>query len=126
MLKQWKNVQEEAARRDHRKIGQDQDLFFFDPVSAGSCFFLPNGEKVYERLIGFMKRLIFLDGYEMVISPNIFNAKLWMTSGHWQNYRENMFSFSIKEVCHPMPSSYMFHFSEREILTQQSCHALPV
>ncbi|BFZ56269.1 threonyl-tRNA synthetase [Savitreella phatthalungensis] len=87
----------EAAKRDHRRIGREQELFFFHELSPGSCFWLPHGARIYNTLVNFMKAEYRARGYEEVITPNMFNSKLWQTSGHWQNYSENMFSFDVEK-----------------------------
>ncbi|CAF3370773.1 unnamed protein product [Rotaria socialis] len=98
-LKEWKHLQEEAAKRNHRKIGVEQDLFFFHELSPGSCFFYPKGAHIYNKLIDFLRAEYRKRGYQEVISPNIYNAKLWKVSGHWDHYSENMFKTEIeKEV----------------------------
>jgi threonyl-tRNA synthetase len=96
-LKEWQHFQEEAAKRDHRKIGRDQELFFFHELSPGSCFFLPKGAKIYNTLIDFIKSEYRKRGFKEVVSPNIYNSKLWVTSGHWQHYAENMFQFEVEK-----------------------------
>ncbi|KAJ8925296.1 hypothetical protein NQ315_009125 [Exocentrus adspersus] len=96
-LKEWQQLQEEAAKRDHRKIGKEQELFFFHELSPGSCFFQPRGAHIYNTLIDFIKKEYRKRGYQEVVSPNIFNAKLWQTSGHWAHYSENMFSFDVEK-----------------------------
>jgi len=95
-LKEWKTWQEEAHKRDHRKIGQEQDLFFFHELTPGSCFFLPKGAHIYNTLVNFIKSEYWKRGFSEVVSPNIYNSKLWETSGHWQHYSENMFSFKCE------------------------------
>jgi len=98
-MKEWKTFQEEAAKRDHRKIGVQQDLFFFHELSPGSCFFKPKGAHIYNKLMSFLKEEYWKRGFQEVISPNIYNSKLWKTSGHWDLYAENMFKFeSEKEM----------------------------
>ena len=97
LLKEWKHFQEEAAKRDHRKIGREQELFFFHELSPGSCFFLPKGTIIYNRLIQFIKEEYWQRGYQEVITPNIYNAKLWKTSGHWEHYKENLFLFEVEK-----------------------------
>lgn len=77
---------EEAAKRDHRKIGRDQQLFFFDDLSPGSCFFEPRGARIYRTLVDFMRSQYIHRGFEEVVTPNIFNKRLWETSGHWAHY----------------------------------------
>jgi threonyl-tRNA synthetase len=90
-LKEWKALQEEAAKRDHRNIGRQQDLFGFHDVSPGSAFWLPHGARLYNTLIEFQRKQYRRRGFDEVISPNIYNAKLWMVSGHWQKYADAMF-----------------------------------
>lgn len=96
-LKEWEKIQEEAAKRDHRKIGREQELFFFHELSPGSCFFQPRGAYIYNTLMTFIKSEYRKRGFQEVISPNIYNSKLWQTSGHWQHYAENMFSFECEK-----------------------------
>uniref|UniRef100_A0A8C7ZWT7 threonine--tRNA ligase n=1 Tax=Oryzias sinensis TaxID=183150 RepID=A0A8C7ZWT7_9TELE len=97
MLKEWERFQEEAKTRDHRKIGKDQELFFFHDLSPGSCFFLPRGAYIYNTLTEFIRDEYWRRGFQEVASPNVYNSKLWETSGHWQHYSENMFSFPVEE-----------------------------
>lgn len=96
-MKEWEKFQEEAARRDHRKIGREQELFFFHELSPGSCFFQPRGAHIYNTLIEFIKSEYRKRGFQEVVSPNIYNVKLWQTSGHWAHYAENMFSFDVEK-----------------------------
>jgi len=96
-MKEWKHFQEEAAKRDHRKIGVQQDLFFFHELSPGSCFFQPKGAHIYNKLQSFIKEEYWKRGFQEVISPNIYNAKLWQTSGHWEHYADCMFRFDIEK-----------------------------
>ncbi|KAJ9586255.1 hypothetical protein L9F63_020117 [Diploptera punctata] len=96
-LKEWEKFQEEASKRDHRKIGREQELFFFHELSPGSCFFLPRGAYIYNTLVDFIKSEYRKRGFQEVVSPNIFNSKLWQTSGHWAHYAENMFSFDVEK-----------------------------
>ncbi|KAK7934379.1 hypothetical protein WMY93_005275 [Mugilogobius chulae] len=97
MLKEWEKFQEEAKNRDHRKLGREQDLFFFHELSPGSCFFLPKGAYIYNTLIEFIRSEYRKRGFQEVVTPNIYNSKLWQTSGHWQHYSENMFSFEVEK-----------------------------
>lgn len=96
-MKEWKHLQEEAAKRDHRKIGIQQELFFFHEMSPGSCFFQPKGAHIYNKLVDFLKEEYWKRGFQEVISPNIYNSKLWKTSGHWDHYQENMFRFDVEK-----------------------------
>ncbi|XP_005521510.1 PREDICTED: threonine--tRNA ligase, cytoplasmic [Pseudopodoces humilis] len=97
MMKEWEKVQEEAKNRDHRKIGKEQELFFFHDLSPGSCFFLPRGAFLYNTLMDFIRGEYRRRNFTEVVSPNVFNSKLWEASGHWQHYSENMFSFEIEK-----------------------------
>lgn len=94
MIKDWKVIQEEAAKRDHRKIGKEHDLFFFNELSAGSAFFTPRGAHIYLQLVGLQRQEYHKRGFSEVITPNIFSTKLWKTSGHYQHYKDNMFLLS--------------------------------
>uniref|UniRef100_A0A2K5VHY5 threonine--tRNA ligase n=1 Tax=Macaca fascicularis TaxID=9541 RepID=A0A2K5VHY5_MACFA len=79
------------------KIHKDQELYFFHELSPGSCFFLPKGAYIYNALIEFIRSEYRKRGFQEVVTPNIFNSRLWMTSGHWQHYSENMFSFEVEK-----------------------------
>ncbi|XP_045865701.1 threonine--tRNA ligase 2, cytoplasmic [Meles meles] len=97
MMKTWEKSQEEAKNRDHRKIGKEQELFFFHDLSPGSCFFLPRGAFIYNTLMDFIREEYHRRNFTEVLSPNMYNSKLWETSGHWQHYSENMFTFDIEK-----------------------------
>ncbi|XP_037688812.1 threonine--tRNA ligase 2, cytoplasmic [Choloepus didactylus] len=97
MMKNWEKFQEEAKNRDHRKIGKEQELFFFHDLSPGSCFFLPRGAFIYNTLMDFIREEYHKNNFTEVISPNVYNSKLWEASGHWQHYSENMFTFDIEK-----------------------------
>ncbi|OCK86610.1 threonyl-tRNA synthetase [Cenococcum geophilum 1.58] len=97
LLQEYKTFLTEAAKRNHRKIGTDQKLFFFDEVSPGSCFFLPHGARIYNALLDFLKSAYFERGYDEVITPNIYKSDLWKTSGHWDHYEQNMFTFEVEK-----------------------------
>ena len=96
-MTEYKKFIEEAAKRDHRRIGKEQELFFFHELSPGSCFFLPHGTRIYNTLVDFIKTEYRKRGFTEVVTPNVYNTKLWETSGHWQNYKENMFSFEVEK-----------------------------
>lgn len=96
-MKEWEKFQEEAAKRDHRKLGREQELFFFHELSPGSCFFQPKGAHIYNKLVELMREEYRKRGFQEVVSPNIYNSKLWKTSGHWAHYAENMFSFEVEK-----------------------------
>ncbi|MEM1372956.1 MAG: threonine--tRNA ligase [Pseudomonadota bacterium] len=90
-LKKHLTFLEEAEKRDHRKLGREMDLFHFEEVAPGSVFWHKNGWRLFQTLIAYMRRRQEAAGYEEVNSPDIMDRALWETSGHWQNYRENMF-----------------------------------
>lgn len=96
-MKEWEKFQEEAALRDHRRIGREQELFFFHELSPGSCFFQPKGAHIYNALVELIRSEYRKRGFQEVVSPNIYNVKLWQTSGHWEHYADNMFSFDIEK-----------------------------
>ncbi|CAR21241.1 threonine--tRNA ligase THS1 [Lachancea thermotolerans CBS 6340] len=87
----------EASMRDHRKIGREQELFYFNEMSPGSCFWLPHGTRIYNNLVDLMRAEYRKRGFDEVITPNMYNSKLWETSGHWGNYKENMFTFEVEK-----------------------------
>ena len=82
---------EEAAKRDHRKIGQEMDLFHLQAEAHGSVFWHPNGFVIYRALEAYMRRRLDAAGYREVKTPQIMDARQWEQSGHWGKYRENMF-----------------------------------
>lgn len=92
-LDEHRHMLEEAAKRDHRKIGQEQELFFFHEKSPGSCFFLPHGMIIFNALQAFLRNEYWVRGYQEVGSPNMFSSSLWKQSGHWQHYKDDMFTF---------------------------------
>jgi len=94
-MAEHKKFLEEAAKRDHRKIGKDQELFFFHELSPGSAIWLPHGARVYNTILSFIKEQYWKRGYNEVISPNMYNAALWKTSGHWDFYKDDMFTFGV-------------------------------
>lgn len=88
---------EMAAQRDHRKIGKDQELFFFHDMSPGSCFWLPHGMVIYNTLQAFTREQYWKRGYSEVQTPNMYNSELWTRSGHWQHYQDDMFTFDVEK-----------------------------
>ncbi|MBK8941725.1 MAG: threonine--tRNA ligase [Polyangiaceae bacterium] len=82
---------EEAKERDHRKLGKELELFMFHEYAPAMPFLLPKGAFVYNRLVSFMRELYVDYGYEEVMTPQIFDKRLFETSGHLPNYRENMY-----------------------------------
>ncbi|XP_068178919.1 threonine--tRNA ligase 1, cytoplasmic-like isoform X4 [Antennarius striatus] len=91
---EWEKERKEASGRDHRRIGTDQELFFFNDVSPGSCFFLPKGAHIYNTLTDFMKSEYRRRGFTEVVTPTLYSTALWERSGHWEHYSENMFTVS--------------------------------
>ncbi len=82
---------QEAKKRDHRKLGKELDLFLFDPAAPGSPFFEPKGTIVYNELVNFMRNIYERFDYKEVITPQVLDVNLWKTSGHYDNYAEDMF-----------------------------------
>lgn len=81
----------EAEKRDHRRLGREMNLFHFEEVAPGSVFWHAKGWRLFQTLIGYMRERQEEAGYIEVNSPDIMDRALWETSGHWQNYRQNMF-----------------------------------
>jgi len=81
----------EAEKRDHRKIGKEQNLFMMHDVAPGMPFFLPQGFIMLNELIKLVRELSYGAGYKEVRTPQLFNSDLWKTSGHWGHYQEDMF-----------------------------------
>lgn len=94
-LDQYLSRLEEAKKRDHRKLGKDLGLFMFHPYAPGSPFFTGKGTVIYNELVGLMRDLYREFGYQEVITPQVFDVELFKTSGHFQNYRENMYFAAI-------------------------------
>ncbi|CAM3093747.1 Threonine--tRNA ligase [Sphingomonas antarctica] len=82
---------EEAAKRDHRRIGQDMDLFHLQAEAHGSVFWHPKGFILWRQLEAYMRRRLDAAGYDEVKTPQLMDARQWERSGHWGKYRENMF-----------------------------------
>lgn len=82
---------EEAAKRDHRKLGQEMDLFHLQQEAHGSVFWHPKGYMIWRELEAYMRRAIDAAGYREVKTPQVMDARQWEQSGHWGKYRENMF-----------------------------------
>ncbi|KAJ1359286.1 Threonine--tRNA ligase 1, cytoplasmic [Parelaphostrongylus tenuis] len=96
-LKDWQKLQEEAAKRDHRRLGKEQELFFFNHLSPGSAFWFPKGAHIYNTLVNFIRKEYRKRGFTEVITPNLYNSQLWETSGHWQHYADDMFRFEVEK-----------------------------
>ncbi len=96
-LKAHLTMLEEAAKRDHRKLGREMDLFHMQEEAPGQVFWHPNGWTIYTTLQDYMRRQQRRDGYVEVNTPQVVNRNLWEASGHWENYRENMFIVEVDE-----------------------------
>ena len=92
---------EEAKKRDHRKIGRDMDLFMMRDEAPGFPFFLPNGMILKNTLLDYWREIHTAAGYVEISTPQIMNKQLWKTSGHWDHYKDNMYSTVIddEEYC---------------------------
>ncbi|MCI0671539.1 MAG: threonine--tRNA ligase [Myxococcaceae bacterium] len=116
-LQEWLTRQEEAKKRDHRRLGKELELFHFHPYAPGAAFWTPKGTSLYQTLSTWMRRLTVEHGYVEIKTPLMFNKGLWETSGHWGKYRENMFmvldsetgehDFSLKPM--NCPSHHLFY-----------------
>ena len=91
-LKQYLFMQEEAKRRDHRKLGEALDLFFIDDTAPGMPYWLPHGLKLFNTLLAFWREEHEKRGYHEISSPQLNTRTLWETSGHWAHYKDNMFT----------------------------------
>ena len=96
-LKGYLNRLAEAEKRDHRKIGRKLDLFHFTDDAPGSVFWHPNGWTLFRTLLEYMRGRQDTAGYVEVNTPDVMDRSLWETSGHWFNYRENMFSTQTED-----------------------------
>jgi threonyl-tRNA synthetase len=90
-LEEHLKLLELARQRDHRKLGREMGLFMLDPISPGNPFYLPKGTLLFNGLIDYVRRLYRRYGYDEVVTPQLYKNELWKTSGHWDNFRENMF-----------------------------------
>ena len=88
---------EEAEKRDHRKLGRKLDLFHFSDEAPGSVFWHPKGWTLFLQLLDYMRQRQEKAGYVEVNTPDVMDRSLWETSGHWFNYRENMFSTQTED-----------------------------
>ena len=88
---------EQAKARDHRKLGRELGLFTFSDVLPGAAFWQPAGTSVFNALVALSREMGSQRGYSEVKTPQIYDAELWKTSGHWGKYRENMFTVEVEE-----------------------------
>jgi threonyl-tRNA synthetase len=96
-LQEYLTRLEEAKKRDHRKIGKELGLFMFHQYAPGAPFFTGRGSVVYNELVNYIRDEYSKTGYQEVITPQIFNVDLFKTSGHYDNYRENMYFTQVVE-----------------------------
>ncbi|MCR4733462.1 MAG: threonine--tRNA ligase [Treponema sp.] len=90
-LKDYLAMMAEAEKRDHRKLGQEMDLFHLDPEDPGQIFWHPNGWTIYTVMQDYMRKMVRRDGYQEINTPAIMPRTLWERSGHWDHYQMNMF-----------------------------------
>ena len=88
---------EEAKKRDHRRIGREMDLFMMRDEAPGFPFFLPNGMVLKNTLLDYWREIHHKAGYVEISTPQIMNKSLWLTSGHWDHYKDNMYSTMIDD-----------------------------
>ena len=91
------NMLEEAAKRDHRKLGREMDLFHMQEEAPGQIFWHPNGWSIYTQLQDYMRRQQRKGGYVEVNTPQVVDRKLWEASGHWEKYQDHMFIVEVDE-----------------------------
>ncbi|AXT25622.1 threonine--tRNA ligase [Ruegeria sp. AD91A] len=96
-LKAHLHMLEEAAKRDHRKLGREMNLFHMQEEAPGQIFWHPNGWTIYTQLQDYMRRQQRNGGYVEVNTPQVVDRKLWEASGHWDKYQENMFIVEVDE-----------------------------
>lgn len=90
-----KKFLEEAAKRDHRLIGKQQELYYFDECSPGSAMWLPHGMRIHNAITEYIREEYWNRGYDEVMTPNMFNVSLWEQSGHLAHYKEDMFLLDV-------------------------------
>ena len=96
-LKAHMTMLEEAAKRDHRKLGREMELFHFQEEAPGMVFWHPNGWTIYRELEAYMRRRLIRADYKEIRTPQVVDRILWEKSGHWEAYRENMFLVEVDE-----------------------------
>ena len=96
-LKEWEERMKEAAKRDHRELGKKLDLFSFHPEAPGAAFWHPRGKFVYDRLLAYMRSENEQRGYQEISTPIVLSSELWKQSGHYENFKENMYFTEFEE-----------------------------
>ncbi|KAK2737248.1 hypothetical protein FQN57_000415 [Myotisia sp. PD_48] len=97
LLQEHLKFLEEAEKRNHLKIGKEQELFFFDEASPGCPFLLPNGTTIFNALQKMLRSEYRKRGYQEVQSPNMYDVGIWRTSGHWAHYKDDMFKLAVEK-----------------------------
>ena len=97
-LEEYLNMLEEAKKRDHKKLGKELELFMIAPEGPGFPFFLPKGMALRNVLEDFWRKIHVKNGYQEIKTPMMLNEELWHRSGHWEHYKENMYTTQIDEV----------------------------
>src|SRR3954471_15984168 len=110
-LDAWLHQQEEARKRDHRKLGKELDLFAFHPAAPGAVFWTAGGTTIFTTLQTAMRRMCLANGYFEIKTPLLYNKVLWEKSGHWGKYRENMFLILDPEADPALPEEDRASFS---------------
>lgn len=98
LLDEYLFIIEEAKKRDHRKLGKELDLFSFQDEAPGFPFWHPKGTVLWNTLADYIREECFQRGYQEIKTPTILNSSLWKRSGHWDNFRENMYFTEIDEA----------------------------
>jgi threonyl-tRNA synthetase len=96
-LNEYLNMLEEAKKRDHRKLGQDLELFMFHETSPGMPYWLPKGLILYNELVYFWRNYHSKEGYQEIVSPLVNKKELYITSGHWEHYKDDIFIADMGE-----------------------------
>jgi len=96
-LKKHLVLLEEAEKRDHRKLGKELDLFHFQDIAPGMVFWHANGWSIYKELEDYIRRKISKEGYKEIKTPQILDKDLWVESGHWDKYKDNMYKTVIDD-----------------------------
>lgn len=125
-LKEYKIQQEEAIKRDHKKLGHELDLFSFHPEAPGSAFWHPKGMIVWNELEKFGKSLRKKHNYSEIQTPILAKNTLWKTSGHWDHYKDDMFHFDVDKETYclkPMDCPFNIKIYQTE---QRSYKDLPI
>ncbi len=91
-LAEYLQMLEEAERRDHRKLGKQMDLFHFQDDAPGTVFWHPNGWRMFQLLISYMRKRQEAAGYQEINTPEVMDRSIWEASGHWEKFKENMFT----------------------------------